>query len=247
MYQLCPNEEALLQNFLFKFLTITVTPYPDFPVIDICGNSTSLCLTELNQNDVITCSVRNARPKVSLQWLERTENGDNYIETQMEDIMHHTLTFSSYSILNTSFGNLTSLSLFVCKAFSANGLLAKNESEILIQHGSLHYETMEQEKVTLERNSKLVLQCGNSNVRHLVWRKLTEGYVTTDYAVATSFGGNRQTTTSGNFEVSEGGAMKIIRAQILDSGLYACSFSDGTVQYTSLHNVLIYGELLSKY
>ncbi|PIK48490.1 putative NLR family CARD domain-containing protein 4 [Apostichopus japonicus] len=95
------EQEGAEPSLHYIDVVVTVTPYPDFPVIDICGNSTSLCFTELKQNDVITCSVQNARPKVSLQWLERTETGDSYIETQTEDIMHQTLTFSSYSTLNT--------------------------------------------------------------------------------------------------------------------------------------------------
>ncbi|PIK51571.1 hypothetical protein BSL78_11533 [Apostichopus japonicus] len=219
---------------------VTVTPDKDFPLIDVCRNNKSLCFTEVTDDDVITCSVEKARPNITLQWSVRSDISDMYIESQTRRTLNHNASFSSYTTLDVSSLKSKLLSFLVCKAFQSYEVLVKNESAILVQQGSVDYELIQQTQVLVERNSKLTLQCGNDDTIYLVWKKLSEEYITHDYVVATFFDENSQSSSSENLEVKENGALEINQAQIQDGGLYSCTFTDGTINDNLLYNVQVY-------
>lgn len=221
-------------------IIVTVSPSSQFPVIQNCKNRSRICF-ERGSSLSLVCSVENVRPSVNLKWLSRTAVGDEIIpyrtHTFDDGIKFSTEVTTMVTPNDTS---LPSLLLLVCKAESSPQLLLKSESLVLTQRYEMNFLTLDSilQGVTIHSNVRLV--CAVNSRGYCVWRRKRPADISyEDIGYSINFAEKYTEVFSTEYNIDEENSLIIAGVQIELAGLYSCIFSDGTMEQSILHQVVV--------
>ncbi|KAJ8051036.1 hypothetical protein HOLleu_04456 [Holothuria leucospilota] len=233
---------------IFIHIQVVVVDEPEvaFPVINLCGNSSRYCYSQINSSSV-KCSVSKVRPEIIVSLCARTIYGDQNISTESfstTDGGRYTSTETSMDVFHYS----RLLTLLVCKVSSPPGTLRHNESMILVQNSGIR-SLPQADKMTVryfERNTMLKLDCTDKDIGFVVWRKMTTNSVSKSEVVLYSlFIGEIVTEIYAEDVSTEGrGSLVIPQIQVNHEGRYVCIYGDGLSDGATLYDVNIIGDFL---
>lgn len=161
-----PSEEELYPYITVQVIVI-VKPDVPFPIITQCGNISNKCFIVADEAD-IECSVRGARPKVLLDFVARTMEGDKNISRELV-IISDGDGYTSTIITSNSFHLSPLLVLLVCKT-STNipGLFENTESIALVQNGLVQTNPDQTTSISIQRYERMELHCAENESAFIV-------------------------------------------------------------------------------
>ncbi|KAJ8017883.1 hypothetical protein HOLleu_44446 [Holothuria leucospilota] len=164
------NEDPILQQIK---VVVTVMPSTPFPIVDQCGERKTICHTQLQHDSRLICLVQNARPAVSLLWVDRTAGFDRNISFQTS-VSENGSIFTTLATILQPFPYSSVLSLLTCRAAAPPGLLLKQTTTILVESSNVKIVDLVPIVRHTERGSQLTLQCSKSNMSLVLWKKATQ-------------------------------------------------------------------------
>ncbi|KAJ8019219.1 NLR family CARD domain-containing protein 4 [Holothuria leucospilota] len=227
---------------LFNVLVVTIVqPEVKFPCINICGNHTWQCYTQVNSNP-IQCTIRGVRPNVTLKWMARTKSGDMIISNEMSTASEG-LTYTSQTLVNDIFRYSPLLVLLVCIATSQPGLLENNESMILVQNGNPYVPPSKVISRYIQHHAVMNLSCSKNDVGFVVWKKADSVDDTTHQLLVYSvFTGNKVSKIFlENAKLENRGSLVVPSVEISHEGVYYCIFGDGISDGVKMYDVTVIG------
>lgn len=211
---------------------VFVRPHPPFPKVDQCGDKNS-CLVSVTETSEFRCSVRRAKPFVSLDWYQKKDNRDKRLEYSGFSNKEGK-TFSSFSSVNVSVPSFVTLKVISCKSYSLFPVLQFNETTLLLERTDATYPLNEGTPVYQYLNTDVMLDCAKDSPHFLLWkaRSDTDGLYTTVGYIA--YG--RSEVFESNRKILSNGSLILKKFQVHDEGEYICVYtSQNQVVYNGWH------------
>lgn len=222
-------------------VVVRVTPEMTFPFISLCGNVSNICFTDISNCSLpVECTVRDARPRVTLNFMSRTLKSDIHISNNMA-ISKEKLGFTTKIGTTDFFCNTNLLVLLVCKAWSAPGMLEKSESLILIQNAEVGLPSAIPSIVHVKVSQMLELTCTEDDFGYLVWKKLGS-FEDGDQEVLlySIFIGMNFTKVLANYiHAGENGSLVIPVSETTHEGIYVCIYGNGLLDNVTFQKVAV--------
>ncbi|KAJ8051010.1 hypothetical protein HOLleu_04417 [Holothuria leucospilota] len=233
-----PSEEELY-DFIHIQVIVIVKPDVPFPLITQCDNVSNTCFIVASKGDM-ECYVRGARPRVSLDFISRTVNGDRKITEELE-ITPEGDGYTSRISTRNAFHRSSLLVLLVCKASSITDLFDKTESFALVQNGLANRITEKSTPITIERYDRMELHCTENGNAFTVWKRaIPPRYV--DYELllySISFGQGFIEVFAEDIILEHNISLVIPSTDIRHEGEYFCVFGDGLSDGMKVYNVTV--------
>ncbi|KAJ8049797.1 hypothetical protein HOLleu_02701 [Holothuria leucospilota] len=241
------HERTFMVGYLrFKFneptfinveVLVTVRPPVPFPVLDVCGNTTSKCFSEV-RNQSIQCSVRKARPEVSLYLSSRTVAGDINVSSD-KIITPEGEGYTSRVTTNDVFHYSSLLQLLVCKASCPQGILENNESMVLAQKVDVDLSRWKAIHKYIERNTSMELSCTENRTGFLLWKKILSANEHHLLVYAVHLGKSLTEKFVNDIALRYDGSLTTSLAEVRHEGRYLCIYGDGLTDNVTLYDVNI--------
>ncbi|KAJ8049802.1 hypothetical protein HOLleu_02708 [Holothuria leucospilota] len=224
------------------FLPYAVHPSVSFPVLDVCDNTTRKCFSEVG-NRSIQCSVRKARPEVSLYLSSRTVAGDINVSSD-KIITPEGEGYTSRVTTNDVFHYSSLLQLLVCKASYPQGILENNESMVLAQKVDVDLSRWKAIPKYIERNTLMELSCTENRTGFLLWKKILSANEHHPLVYATFLGKLFTELFVNDFTLRFDGSLTTSLAEVRHEGKYLCIYGDGLSDNVTLYDVSIIGKCI---
>ncbi|KAJ8027732.1 hypothetical protein HOLleu_29770 [Holothuria leucospilota] len=234
-----PSREELY-DFINVQVIVIVKPDVPFPFMTQCGNVSNTCFTVADEADM-ECSVRGARPKVILDFIARTVEGDKNISSELV-ITSDGDGYTSTVITSNAFHLSPHLVLLVCKA-STNipGLFENTKSIALVQNGLVQTIPDQTTSITIQRYERMELHCTENENAFIVWKKaIPPRYV--DYELL-SYSVDFEQGFFGVFAediiLENNVSLVLPSVDVQHEGEYVCFYGDGISDGVTVYNVTV--------
>ncbi|KAJ8049589.1 hypothetical protein HOLleu_02391 [Holothuria leucospilota] len=236
------NEDPILQQIK---VVVTVMPSMPFPIVDQCGERKTICHTQLQHDSRLMCLVQNARPAVSLLWVDRTAGFDRNISFQTS-VSENGSIFTTLATTLQPFPYSSVLSLLTCRAAAPPGLLLKQTTTILVESSNAKIVDLVPIVQHLERGSQLTLQCSKSNLSLVLWKKAAQnGSMFQIIAYAALLEEDVPVFYTEQYQLQKDGSLVLSEIEASQEGLYRCVFEyDGTGDAV-LYQVVVFESLVT--
>ncbi|KAJ8043017.1 hypothetical protein HOLleu_09932 [Holothuria leucospilota] len=227
---------------LFTEMQFGVKPDVPFPLITQCGNVSNKCFTVADEADM-ECSVRGARPKVILDFMARTAEGDKNISIELV-ITSDGDGYTSTVITSNAFKLSPLLVLLVCKASTTiPGLFDNTESFALIQNGLVHTIPDQTTSITIQRYERMELLCTENEDAFIVWKKaIPPRYVDHELLLySVSFGKGFIEVFAEDIILENNVSLVLPSIDVQHEGEYVCFYGDGISDGVRVYNVTVIG------
>lgn len=217
---------------------VTKKPKTPHPSIDKCGQESRVCYAEIYEGSDVTCSVLNVRPSIDLFWVVRSATGDRNISSNTA-VSDGPRFFSSQVTISKPFNQSHILQLLICKAVDLYELLEDDESVILVENRRINMSAIEPMAKLAFYSSKFSLQCVESDLSNIVWkRKMSDGAF---HNVAVSFANEEivEEEFKDSFEIGGQHSLVISDVKMEHQGLYACIYSGDRLEGTHTFEVSV--------
>lgn len=221
---------------------VTVKSLLEGPVIDKCESNNKICFTELDGPSAVNCIVRGVRPAVSLKWLTLTGSGDHNISSKISSIGNN-VTFSSRAVTLDAFAYSPVLSLLVCQAEFAPGVLQRDKSLVLVQNSRRNLLSIPPVMKYAPLGSALELPCARNKSPHLqvVWkRSLSFDNQYQDLMFGVFMENYIETRYNDHFQLGENGSLILRQVDQQHDGFYGCIYGDGITDGMTKYKVVTY-------
>lgn len=215
-------------------------PSIPFPVFEQCGNGSNICYFETDTY-FLQCSVRSARPNVTLQLIARTVAGDKLIPHHMS-VSSDGFGYTTLVTTRDVFLYSPSLTLIVCKASSPPGMLENDESLMLTHKKNFGISQEEQKSIFVQRNARVELNCTEDTTGFVVWRKFhgkkNKYFETLIFALL--IGSPITITFADDIELGRNGSLIVHSATVNHEGVYVCDCGDGNHDNIAVYEVAVF-------
>lgn len=231
------NEDPV---YILVRVIVTVKCHGGGPVIENCDGANTTCYVELEGVTAVSCIVRGVRPAVSLKWLTLTGSGYRNISSDVEFISNN-FTFTSVAVTSDAFAYSPVLSLLVCKAEFAPGVLKTDESLVLVHNNKRNLSSVPHVIKYGARGSPLELKCSASKPLFLVWKRssLFDNYYQ-NLMFAFLMKNRFATKYQDNFDLGENGSLVLRQIDLKHNGFYGCIYGDGITDGMRKYKVVTY-------
>lgn len=233
------NEEPTV---LVVRVIVTVKSLLKGPVIDKCESNNKICFTELDGPSAVNCIVRGVRPAVSLKWLTLTGSGDHNISSKISSIGNN-VTFTSRAVTLDAFAYSPVLSLLVCQAEFAPGVLQRDRSLVLVHNSRRNLSSIPPVMKYAPLGSALELHCAGNKSPHLqvVWkRSLSFDNQYQDLMFGVFVENYIETRYNDHFQFGENGSLILRQVDQQHDGFYGCIYGDGITDGMTKYEVVTY-------
>lgn len=225
-------------------VTIIVKPVRLRPSIDVCRRNETTCYTLIRKASELRCSIWNARPAITLQWIARTNRGNKTVRCSLQTELHNS-SHTSHCTIAESAHHSSLLSLLVCKANDEHGLLLEDEALVFVESDDEMHKllTDEQSEVLVERGRQMELTCTEGKPYLIVWKKITQLQGTVEVLIYGAYGVKH--TAYGKmynkeYELNSSGSLVVRNTKVQNEGLYSCSFQNEVYENMGLFEVIVY-------
>lgn len=231
------NEDPV---YILVRVVVTVKYLGGGPVIENCDSANTTCYVEMEGVTAVSCIVQGVRPAVSLKWFTLTCSGYRNISSDV-DITSNNLTFTSVAVTADAFAYSPVLSLLVCKAEFAPGVLQRDKSLVLVQNSERNLSFVPHAIKYAVRGSTLELKCSAAKILFLVWKRsfLSDNYYQT-LMFAFLMENRLATKYQDNFELGENGSLVLREIDLKHDGFYSCIYGDGITDGVRKYKVVTY-------
>ncbi|KAJ8019147.1 hypothetical protein HOLleu_42462 [Holothuria leucospilota] len=189
------------------------------------------------------CTVRRARPNVTLSFIARSVDGDRIITndtmTMPEGLGYTTVVTTSNVFLYSPL-----LVLLVCTASSSPGLLKHNYSTVLVENSNKDISHVKAESIYIKRDTTLKLSCSNQNIGYFVWKKSNPpNYEEHEILLHSVFiGGEFTQILADDVVLGDNSSLVIYSSKVKHEGKYMCISGDGRTNGVAVYNVTMIGK-----
>ncbi|KAJ8043008.1 hypothetical protein HOLleu_09920 [Holothuria leucospilota] len=234
-----PSKEELY-GFINVEVIVTVKPDVPFPFITQCGNVSNKCFTVADEAD-IECSVRGVRPKIHLDFIARTLEGDKNISRELV-ITSDGDVYTSTVITSYAFHLSPRVVLLVCKAYTnIPGLFENTESIALVQNSLVQTIPDQATSITIQRYERMELHCAENENAFIVWKKAIppryEDYELLFYSV--NFGQSLIEVFAEDIILENNVSLVLPSVDVQHEGEYVCFYGDGMSDGVRVYNVTV--------
>ncbi|KAJ8021929.1 Nucleotide-binding oligomerization domain-containing protein 2 [Holothuria leucospilota] len=231
------NEDPV---YILVRVIVTVKYLGGGPVIENCDGANTTCYVEMEGVTAVSCIVQGVRPAVSLKWFTLTCSGYRNISSDV-DIISNNLTFTSVAVTADAFAYSPVLSLLVCKAEFAPGVLQRDKSLVLVQNSERNLSFVPHAIKYAVRGSTLELKCSAAKILFLVWKRsfLFDNYYQ-NLMFAFLMENRFSTKYQENFELGENGSLVLREIDLRHDGFYSCIYGDGITNGMNKYKVVTY-------
>lgn len=217
-----------------------VKPLHFCPVIENCTNCRALCFIQVPHGKELNCYVRDSRPGFTLQWINRTSNGDKRVSYEFHMSARGFLKTSmatTHDLLQHSSG----LHLLVCKADGPTELLLTDESLVLVESDNRKSSSFKPISKYVKINSELNLPCFETDMTMFVW-KYKHHSDKAFQEIAFGVQRNNKTTkvVSEGYILSNISLMLIPEVTFENEGYYVCAASNEIDETTVVYDITVY-------
>ncbi|PIK41129.1 putative NLR family CARD domain-containing protein 4 [Apostichopus japonicus] len=221
-------------------LHTTVKPAIAIPVIEECSDTYGTTCAKSTADSVeVNCFVRDSRPAVNLSWTIRTNGGDRILPSNYMNFTTDNVTYTSHVTATFSFGELSVLSLLVCRANSVPLNLVKEENVLLIEKEMDYTKLATPIKIYLNIHSAMNLSCTDLGLNLVVWKWSPQQYAFETLYISIFEKRNHTKISNKEYKLEEEGSLSLQSTLAQHEGLYSCVYDNGDRGGIVLYDVLV--------
>lgn len=230
-------------KFLLCFFFLVAKTFSYLPQINECENGRKFCFQDWRPYMEVACFMRDARSWIPLTWMVRTIDGDKNI-SHLSSVTNRTSFYTTAVTIDEPFIYTSLLTLLVCKADSASGLLKRDESLLMLTNKIAN--SYEEARITLylEVGDRLALNCSDIQTSYLVWQFKngiddTFENVIYVYLIEETF----VITLTHDYYLDGKSTLTVSTVKAKNEGAYRCIASDGMQEDVIIYDVFIISKL----
>ncbi|KAJ8048577.1 hypothetical protein HOLleu_00943 [Holothuria leucospilota] len=195
---------------------------------------------KLNKNYELSCSVKNSRPAVDLNWYIKRIANDRVLHSE-EIVTSVNMLYTSWVTTLYNVSHSTGTVVYVCKSINRPFLLTHEYSLILIQNLGQKYDDVEPETIYAKYLTSVELNCTNQPVLYLIWKKQSPTNHIVNLVDSLFLNNTSYTNSySNNFYLTKRRSLCINEVDVAHESVYICNFGDGISETTKMLNLQVY-------
>ncbi|PIK47979.1 hypothetical protein BSL78_15187 [Apostichopus japonicus] len=226
-----------MYSSLFFFI---VKPAITIPTIEECSNTHSgTCIKSTADSVEVNCFVRDSRPALNLSWTIKTNGGDRILPSNYMNFTTDNVTYISHVTATFSFGDLSFLSLLVCRANSVPLNLVEEENVILVEKEMDYPFLATPIRRYLKIHSAMNLSCTDLGLNLVVWKWSPQQYAFENLYISIFERSNHTKISNKEYKLEDEGSLFLQNTLVEHEGLYACVYDNGVSGGIVLYDVLV--------